>query len=70
MQRARACNEVVLSAGAIGSAQLLQVSGIGRAQHLQSLGVPIVHDLPGVGEGMHDLQPFVAREFAAALLGD
>jgi len=52
--RARASGEVVLAAGSIGSAQLLQVSGIGPGAHLQSLGVPVAHDLPGVGGNLQD----------------
>ncbi|WP_019937313.1 GMC family oxidoreductase [Bordetella sp. FB-8] len=51
---ARAGCEVVLAAGAIGSAQLLQVSGIGPQALLQSLGVPVLHDLPGVGGNLQD----------------
>ncbi|MFT0548711.1 GMC family oxidoreductase [Allopusillimonas ginsengisoli] len=46
--------EVLLSAGAIYSPQLLQVSGIGPAGLLQKLGVPLVVDLPGVGENLQD----------------
>ena len=46
--------ETILAAGAIGSPQLLQVSGIGPGAHLQSLGVPVLHDLPGVGANLHD----------------
>lgn len=46
--------EVLLSAGAIYSPQLLQLSGIGPAALLQSLGVPLVVDLPGVGENLQD----------------
>jgi choline dehydrogenase len=53
-QQARASGEVVLAAGSIGSAQLLQVSGIGPGAHLQSLGVPVLHDLPGVGGNLQD----------------
>jgi choline dehydrogenase len=45
---------VILAAGAIGSPQLLQLSGIGRSNLLQSLGIPVVHDLAGVGENLHD----------------
>jgi choline dehydrogenase len=50
--------EVILSAGAIGSPQLLMLSGIGPADQLSSVGVPVVHDLPGVGENLHD-HPYV-----------
>jgi choline dehydrogenase len=46
--------EIILCAGAIGSPQLLQVSGIGDADQLARLGVPVVHDLPGVGESLQD----------------
>ncbi|WP_448950146.1 GMC family oxidoreductase [Labrys neptuniae] len=46
--------EVILSAGAIGSPQLLQLSGIGPAGLLQSHGIEVVHDLPGVGENLQD----------------
>ncbi len=46
--------EIILSAGAIGSPQLLMLSGIGPAAHLQEVGVPLVHDLPGVGENLRD----------------
>jgi choline dehydrogenase len=46
--------EVVLAAGAIGSPQTLQLSGIGRAATLEALGVPVVQDLPGVGESLQD----------------
>jgi choline dehydrogenase len=46
--------EVVLSAGVIGSAQLLLLSGVGPAGQLSEVGVPMVHDLPGVGENLHD----------------
>ncbi len=46
--------EVLLSAGAIYSPQLLQLSGIGPAALLQSRGIPLVADLPGVGENLQD----------------
>jgi choline dehydrogenase len=51
---ARARSEIVLSSGSIGSAQLLQVSGVGPGALLQSLGIPVVHDLPGVGGNLQD----------------
>lgn len=46
--------EVVLTAGAIGSARLLMLSGIGPADHLQEVGVPIRLNLPGVGSNLQD----------------
>jgi choline dehydrogenase len=46
--------EVILSAGAIGSPQILLLSGIGPAAHLREVGVPVRLDLPGVGENLHD----------------
>lgn len=46
--------EVILSAGAIGSPQLLQLSGIGPADELRALGIDVVHDLPGVGSNLQD----------------
>lgn len=46
--------EVVLTAGAIGSAHLLMLSGIGPAQHLEEHGIDVVADLPGVGSHLQD----------------
>jgi len=46
--------ETILAAGAIGSPQLLQLSGVGNPQHLQPLGIPVIHPLKGVGENLHD----------------
>ncbi|WP_022706273.1 GMC family oxidoreductase [Paracoccus zeaxanthinifaciens] len=54
MHHALAGQEVILSAGAINSPQILQLSGIGPAAYLQSLGVTPVIDLPQVGEGLQD----------------
>jgi choline dehydrogenase len=51
---AEARRETILAAGSIGSPQLLQLSGIGPAAHLQRLQIPVVHDLPGVGENLQD----------------
>lgn len=51
---ARCRAEVLLSAGAIQSPQLLQLSGIGPADLLRRHGIPVVHDLPGVGENLQD----------------
>jgi choline dehydrogenase-like flavoprotein len=57
-QVARAAREVILSAGAIGSPQLLLLSGVGPAEQLREHGVPVVHDLAGVGENLQD-HPYV-----------
>ncbi|HEV8077616.1 MAG TPA: GMC family oxidoreductase N-terminal domain-containing protein [Marinobacter sp.] len=50
----RASREVILSAGAIGSPQLLQLSGIGPADLLAEHDIPLVRELPGVGENLQD----------------
>ena len=46
--------EVILAAGSIGSPQILQLSGIGPRGLLQERGIEVVHELPGVGENLHD----------------
>jgi choline dehydrogenase len=51
---AESVKETVLAAGAIGSPQILQLSGIGDAAHLQQVGVDVVHELPGVGGNLQD----------------
>jgi choline dehydrogenase len=55
-QRVSVCaaREVVLSAGSIGSVQILQLSGIGPAPVLRAAGVEVKHELPGVGENLQD----------------
>ena len=53
VQEATAAREIVLSGGAIGSPQLLMLSGVGPAEHLAELGIPLVRDLP-VGDNLHD----------------
>ncbi|MBX9591512.1 MAG: choline dehydrogenase [Hyphomonadaceae bacterium] len=49
-----AAREVILAAGAIGSPHILQLSGIGPAAALEAAGVPVRHDLAGVGENLQD----------------
>ena len=51
--------EIILSAGAVGSPHILQMSGIGALGHLRALGLDVVHALPGVGENLQD--HFAAR---------
>jgi choline dehydrogenase-like flavoprotein len=59
----RAEREVLVSSGAIGSPKLLLQSGIGPADHLRSVGVKVLHDLPGVGGNLQDhLDLFVIAE--------
>ena len=54
LRRVSARREVILAAGALQSPQLLLLSGIGPASHLREMGVPVAHDLPGVGENLQD----------------
>jgi choline dehydrogenase-like flavoprotein len=59
----RAEREVLIASGAMGSPKLLLQSGVGPADHLKSVGVPVAHDLPGVGENLQDhLDLFVIAE--------
>ena len=58
-ERATAAREVILSAGAIGSPHILQLSGVGDSELLGKIGVPVVHELKGVGRNMQD--HYVAR---------
>jgi len=52
--RVQARKEVLLCASAFNSPKLLMLSGIGPAEHLREHGIDVVHDLPGVGENLHD----------------
>jgi choline dehydrogenase len=54
LRRADASGEVIVAAGAIGSPQILQLSGVGPAALLKQHGVEVLHELPGVGENMQD----------------
>ncbi|MCP5395277.1 MAG: choline dehydrogenase [Sphingomonadaceae bacterium] len=54
VKTASATREVILSSGAINSPQVLMLSGIGPAAHLREHGIEVVHDLPGVGQGLQD----------------
>ncbi len=51
---ARANREVILAGGAVKSPQLLELSGVGRGDILSDLGIPVVANLPGVGENLQD----------------
>ncbi|XP_044593925.1 glucose dehydrogenase [FAD, quinone]-like isoform X1 [Cotesia glomerata] len=54
LRTARSIREIIVSAGAIGSPHLLLLSGIGPKKHLKEMGVPVVQDLPGVGENLQN----------------
>lgn len=54
LHQLRATREVLLAAGALQSPQLLMLSGVGPGAHLQAQGISVAHDLPGVGEHLHD----------------
>ena len=64
--KARACGEVIVCAGAVGSPQLLMLSGIGPAAHLRALGIAPAADLPSVGANLQDhpvaMACYAARE--------
>ena len=49
-----AAREIILSGGVINSPHLLMLSGIGPADHLQTHGIPVLQDLPGVGQNLQD----------------
>ncbi len=54
VRQVKARREVIVTAGAFGSPQLLMLSGIGAGAELQEFGLPVVQDLPGVGKNLHD----------------
>ncbi|MFO1221416.1 MAG: choline dehydrogenase [Burkholderiaceae bacterium] len=64
LQRLDARREVLLAAGALQSPQILMLSGIGAGAELQRHGIAVTHDLPGVGQHLHD-HPDVVQIFDA-----
>ncbi|MFN0217341.1 MAG: choline dehydrogenase [Hyphomicrobium sp.] len=63
VETARAGREVIVSAGAINSPQTLMLSGIGNADELKKLGIPVIQNLPGVGENLQDhIEAYVQYE--------
>jgi len=69
LRQVKAAREVLLSAGALLSPQLLMLSGVGPGAHLQSHGIPVLHGLPGVGAHLHD-HPDVVQVMDAPALKD
>jgi choline dehydrogenase len=65
-QQAHASAEVIVCAGAVGTPQLLMLSGIGPAGHLRDLGIGVAADLPGVGGNLQD-HPVVMICYACAV---
>ncbi|XP_026673165.1 glucose dehydrogenase [FAD, quinone]-like isoform X2 [Ceratina calcarata] len=59
--------EVILSAGAIQSPQVLMLSGIGPKDHLKELNIPVVHDIPGVGKNLQDHVMFTGFNFVGSI---
>ena len=47
-------DQIILSAGAVGTPQILMLSGVGPGDHLRRLGIPMVLDVPGVGQNLRD----------------
>lgn len=69
LHEVRALREVLLSAGALLSPQLLMLSGVGPVEELQRHGIGVVHELPGVGQHLHD-HPDVVQVMDAPRLTD
>ncbi len=68
----RARREVIVACGTANTAKLLQISGVGSAALLAAIGVPVVHELPGVGENFRDHYAvrFVARVRGIATMNE
>jgi choline dehydrogenase-like flavoprotein len=67
VQSFQARREVILAAGAIQSPQLLMLSGVGAGAELQQTGIPVIHDLPGVGKNLQDHPDYVFNYRAKSL---
>jgi choline dehydrogenase-like flavoprotein len=63
----QARRELILSAGALQSPQLLMLSGVGAGAELQKFGIPVIHDLPGVGKNLQDHPDYVFNYRARSL---
>ena len=63
----QAKREVILTAGALQSPQLLMLSGVGTGAELQQFGIPVIHDLPGVGKNLQDHPDYIFNYRAKSL---
>ncbi|MBN9559320.1 MAG: GMC family oxidoreductase N-terminal domain-containing protein [Alphaproteobacteria bacterium] len=71
LRTARARGEIVVSGGAFGSPQLLQLSGLGPADLLQEFGIPMIRDMPGVGAHLQDhFNTYLVYRCSSATLND
>lgn len=64
VKQARVREEVILSAGAIASPRLLMLSGIGPSAELRNAGVELMHELPGVGQNLHE-HPYLMQRWVS-----
>jgi choline dehydrogenase-like flavoprotein len=65
-EQLKASKEVILSAGVINSPQLLKLSGVGPVAELAQHSIPLVHELPGVGENLQDHPDVIVRYLSKA----
>lgn len=61
--RVKTTKEVILCAGTFNSPQLLMLSGIGPKEHLAEMGIPLIYDIPAVGQGLYDHIAFYGLVF-------
>jgi choline dehydrogenase-like flavoprotein len=67
VQTFQAKREVILTAGALQSPQLLMLSGVGAGAELQQFDIPVIHDLPGVGKNLQDHPDYIFNYRAKSL---
>ena len=67
VQTFKARRELILGAGAVQSPQLLMLSGIGAGNELSKFGIPVIHDLPGVGKNLQDHPDYIFNYRAKSL---